>query len=288
MIGVKVVLYDLSESTKVKERIFLAKQNKYVNRAAQDVAGNRLLSLLVAAFFGVMALMFIYDRGFNTPYPHNITITYNALKIFIAVFSLAAVFTLARFITNKYKKKDESSKVFTSFNIFMGMLICLISVTAVYFFDIRAIKALYVLIPSYVALFIINEAYTKDFLFLSGFFIASGIFFYTGNKLLYDVKVPLWGAACIFAFCLICAALIFASAWLKKNSGAIKSKKSKEKHIIVKYDFSYIFLIAAPAISILFALFRFMNVYAMRWGLFFEAGFLMVAFIFYTFRAVRN
>lgn len=246
----------------------------------QDLVSNRLLLLLTIAFIAALGLMFLY-RGFNTP--GRVVFTYNLTLGVVILSGICLLLSLIWYFRNKKIKADEINKTITSGNTLKLCCIVFIASFLVYRYAVIAIRALYVAIPLYVALYFIYKVYSRGLFTISVMCSVNGIIFYLLDRLQNNISLSPYIMAIVAAFGALCVFELFTVAAAAKHEGKIGSIT------IMRNNEKTVWLYLEPAVSLVAVAAWFaVRGEVMRYGMFATIACALVGIVVYTADLMAN
>ena len=138
----------------------IEEKNDAYKKAYEEMVSNRLMIMIFIGFVALGVLILMYQRFGAAGQTSS---TFTCAYILTGVFAALTVICFIWFLISRKKEKPLLPKTITSGNCLWTCFLFTVMFALVSKFDQKAIKALYIIIPAYVALYFIKKVYPKDF-----------------------------------------------------------------------------------------------------------------------------
>ncbi|MGI6030115.1 MAG: hypothetical protein ACOX7F_01275 [Eubacteriales bacterium] len=136
---------------------------KAYEKALEEVQSNKIMVTLCIGFLAMGLLIFLY-QNFNRS--GHVWQTFQITYWLCGISAAISAGCLVWYILNRRRGVDERLRTFTSGNCLRGALLFTIGLGAITQYDIYAIRALFVLVPVYIALYFVGRVMPGEFLYI--------------------------------------------------------------------------------------------------------------------------
>lgn len=269
---------------------------KVYEKAYEDMIGNRIMLGIIVGFGALMLLMYVY-RGFSgTKIPQMYRLAWWLSWIGGAVTAAGAVW----FAVSRKNRIPGEIRVITPENVTLTALLFTIGSMAVYRYDIKAVEALFVIVPCLVGLYFVWRVFPKDFTITCLFGVVGvlwlygmkGLIFTKGLKLPRIVVFYLGFEPHQFAWVLTGLLLIYMAAmgwalWQVKKTGRVQVKKFRVE-LGKKASVLMMAVALVLPLAIMVLTYAVHQVAVCQYGIFAIAAYLLGCGLWYTYRMMNN
>lgn len=269
---------------------------KLYEKAYEDMIGNRIMLSIIVGFVALMLLMYVY-RGFSGS---KIPQMYQLAKWMSWGSGIVTVAGAVWYFVSRKNRMPGDLKVITPENVTLTALLFTLGSMAVHRYDVKAVQALFLIVPCIVGLYFVGRVFPKDFT-VACVFGAIGVLWLYGMKGLIFTKglnLPMiiifhlgfapnqfaWVLSGIFGIYLVLMALALIQV---KRTGRVQVGKFRlELGKQANVPLMAIALVLPLAIMVLTYVVRQTSV--CQYGMFAIGAYLLVCGLWYTYRMMNN
>ena len=264
----------------------------------KDVAGSKLLVLLIMSFAYIFVLMFLYKYIADTK---TILTGFLGIQIqfYVSIAFLAAAIVF--FIIRVIKKTDEKLKVITKGNTLLTAIVFFIASALIFKYDVYAIKIMYVVIPVWFVLYLIYTSYVREFFFISLSSVFGSIVLYLVDKVvsyhtasksiagsltyilgvLNSLYIPV-----IIVFLVIGVLFLLAVKKAQDNKGVLKL--GKKEFVIASSHSRWLLMYIGIAIPMVFLIASFFYSQILIYGIYTIGVYFACMIVYYTYKLMNK
>lgn len=246
--------------------------NNKANRQ-QDVQGNRVMIAIIIGFVYLFVLIDLYKRFRIGAYVGGAFLEARILFWVLAVSSVLGVAWLLRSLLTHARYEG---RVVTPLNTAVTLLLCCLSMLAVWRYDIYAIRPLLLLVPAYVGLYFLYRVYRVEMFWISLFSLLHGWAFYQANQV-FEGLAPAARTTALAIWSALGLAALGLAFWAKHHGGNVG------KVSVISRQGSARFLLGGLVLPFVFLGGWFVvGIAAIRYGFYAMVALLIAAIIYYT------